>query len=231
MKIITVDLSASYCQYLVVKQTSGVDHKMVGKKYNKLFVLRSLMKGRYECLCDCGNIVNRGAGNVIAGNTKSCGCAGKVFKATEQLIGQVFGHWTVVGPSKVFGSRSHIRCRCVCNHMSWIDLGALKKGESKSCGCQAYMIADEDRKPIKQRHRNIEWFRAVYLRCNHVCQKCGNDSFLEAHHINSVSKYPEQEDIVDNGILLCNKCHTSFHVRYSYHDATKEDLDKFLANN
>lgn len=53
-----------------------------GNKYFKLLVLedyrdtsKKLGKQHFcKCLCDCGNITHVYAGNLVSGNTKSCGC-------------------------------------------------------------------------------------------------------------------------------------------------------------
>ena len=47
---------------------------LVGMKFGRLLVLEYIGKSKWKCLCDCGNttIVNRG--NLLSGNTKSCGC-------------------------------------------------------------------------------------------------------------------------------------------------------------
>ena len=52
------------------------DH--TGKRYERLLVLRRLDSDyfgyKYECLCDCGNIIIARGTNLQSGNTKSCGC-------------------------------------------------------------------------------------------------------------------------------------------------------------
>lgn len=71
--------------------------------------------------------------------------------------------------------------------------------------------------PVSQKIRNsIElrlWREAVFARDNWTCQDCGDNrgGNLNAHHKKSFSKYPELRTAIENGITLCNKCHTKLH--------------------
>lgn len=46
---------------------------LIGKKYAKLTILE-INKYTATCKCDCGNITTKNLYNILAGNTKSCGC-------------------------------------------------------------------------------------------------------------------------------------------------------------
>lgn len=75
----------------------------------------------------------------------------------------------------------------------------------------------------------VEWMKSVYERYDYQCQKCesvGNN--LNAHHILNYSSHKEHRYDIDNGIVFCNKCHTSFHRRYGYRNNTPEQLAEFL---
>jgi hypothetical protein len=54
------------------------------------------------------------------------------------------------------------------------------------------------------------WRRDV-LRRDKVCQECGSDTELHAHHIKPWQDFPELRYVVDNGILLCWTCHKKQH--------------------
>ncbi len=54
----------------------------------------------------------------------------------------------------------------------------------------------------------------------YVCEKCGKKRkttrALHAHHIFSWNKYPNLRYSSKNGVVLCIKCHNSFHRKYKY---------------
>jgi hypothetical protein len=57
-----------------------------------------------------------------------------------------------------------------------------------------------------------DWRKNVYIRDQHICQKCGiTKCKIIAHHINEGSKYPELRYDINNGITLCRKCHKIVH--------------------
>lgn len=76
----------------------------MGKKFGKLTVLiecEELKKNSqkvYKCICDCGNICYVRSGNLISGNTKSCGC----------LVGKFHGK----RDTKLYSVWSHFKGRC-----------------------------------------------------------------------------------------------------------------------
>jgi hypothetical protein len=73
------------------------------------------------------------------------------------------------------------------------------------------------------------WRKAVFARDNFTCQKCGQrGGILRAHHINNFADFPELRFAINNGITLCQECHTKFHRIYSEYNNTKEQLEEFL---
>ena len=48
---------------------------VIGNKYGRLTVLeRNEQKKKWDCICECGNIVSVKTASLNNGNTKSCGC-------------------------------------------------------------------------------------------------------------------------------------------------------------
>ena len=59
-----------------------------------------------------------------------------------------------------------------------------------------------------------KWRKQVYQRDNYTCQECGNTGGdIHAHHIKSVSEFPEFMLDVNNGQTLCVSCHEKLHDR------------------
>jgi len=56
--------------------------RLIAKKFAGIEARRR--ESLWECLCDCGNIVVKCAGDLRSGNTKSCGCYHKI--RTRQLF-------------------------------------------------------------------------------------------------------------------------------------------------
>ena len=58
-------------------------------------------------------------------------------------FGTTFGRWTVLGsegPCPIpppYSSRSRVLCKCSCGTTRPVEVSALRKGTSLSCGCAA----------------------------------------------------------------------------------------------
>lgn len=56
-----------------------------------------------------------------------------------------------------------------------------------------------------------QWRKRVLERDGYKCTKCGSTEKLHAHHIKSFADYPEEREVLENGITLCEKCHRKVH--------------------
>jgi len=57
-----------------------------------------------------------------------------------------------------------------------------------------------------------KWRDKIYKNGNYTCQMCGKQHCkLNAHHIKPAKQYPELRYVVENGMCLCIKCHTTIH--------------------
>ena len=52
------------------------------------------------------------------------------------------------------------------------------------------------------------WREAVFIRDIFTCQGCGKMGYITAHHIKSFTHYPESRFDLENGITLCEDCHS-----------------------
>jgi len=88
---------------------------LTGLRFGKLTVVRrnASMRGRaaWDCACDCGNTATVSRSCLLDGTTKSCGCA---RYPSLDLVGQQFGHYTVIGGPDRTSGRVKWVCRCDC---------------------------------------------------------------------------------------------------------------------
>ena len=56
-----------------------------------------------------------------------------------------------------------------------------------------------------------EWREKVFEKYGEKCAICGSSDSLVAHHIRDVHEYPDGWFDVDNGVVLCGKCHAKVH--------------------
>jgi len=219
-------------------------HKLdlTGQKFGRLTVLEDVgrRKGRvlWRCLCDCGAIVDIGAGNLQNGKTQSCGCYKREQTSKRSridLIGQKFGRLTVledVGRNK----HRHVIWRCLCDCGNTVDVIAGhcyakerttethsgKNHHNWRGGITSLNIA------VRNCTRYKEWRTQVFQRDDFTCVHCNQiRRKLNAHHTTRFSKIMKEHNITsvgeaeacealwntDNGITLCKKCHKKEHAR------------------
>ena len=146
---------------------------LIGQKFGRLTVQEWVGNGKWQCLCECGNITLVQTDNLKNGNTKSCGCYQKdqTSKATfKDLTGQRFGKLTVL--ERVENDRfGHVnyKCQCDCGSITIVDVNNLRNGNTNSCGC------------IKSKGEMII------------------NNWLQKYKINFVSQYSHTEIILNSG--------------------------------
>lgn len=96
---------------------------LTGKIFNRLTVMSYVginnhKKSVWECLCNCGNITQVTANNLLRKNSQSCGCLIREITSrcrTRNLIGQKFGKLTVISKSKKNSAGNYTWiCKCDC---------------------------------------------------------------------------------------------------------------------
>lgn len=82
-------------------------------------------------------------------------------------------------------------------------------------------------KSNKKGRNNSHWRNEIISR-DKVCQCCGFDKHLEAHHIFSYRDNEKLRDKLENGITLCKFCHKKYHSAYGRDGANPKDLAEFM---
>lgn len=134
-------------------QSGGRIIDLTGQQYGKLTVVRqdtdsksSTPGAKWICRCECGKEVSVLAKRLKSGQTKSCGCLQheKRNYIVYNLIGERFGHWTVLRKdSNRSGNGTYYFCQCDCGNIKSVSSSSLRNGFSTSCGCQ-HSVPKED---------------------------------------------------------------------------------------
>ena len=86
------------------------------------------------------------------------------------LGGKFFGEWVVIGQSLERGNRGQIKwdCACSCGSVKAVQAEALKKGQSKSCGCLKRSAASK-----RATTHGMSQTR-IYRAHRHMIDRCNN---------------------------------------------------------
>lgn len=139
----------------------------VGQRFGRLVVLRRLenkmqpngsTKVIWECICDCGNIVNVTDTHLRSGHTTSCGCVRteKMRKIlAKDITNQHFGKLTPYKRAFIKDGKQYWYCKCECGNTCIACTSELCSEHKKSCGCLISAAEYELEKYIQQ--KNIQY--------------------------------------------------------------------------
>jgi hypothetical protein len=240
------DLTGNKYSRLVV---IGLDHKNSGKYFwrcrcdcgSQSIVSGCDLKGGHTRSCGC-----------LALEIK------RADKKFEDFAGRKIGRLFVLGVSKRIGSKRYWKCQCDCGKIVEVLSGGLRAGTSscgcltreiirkkmsemqkrkKDSGIHGNRwkaeMSMEDR--LLNRNRDylpemVKWRKEVYRRDGWCCQVCGskNHHGIIAHHIDSWADNKASRFAVDNGVVVCKRCHKKFHSRYGWGENTLGQWSEFL---
>lgn len=183
-------------------------------------------------------------------NCPKCALKNGSQKRIVNLTGQTFGELTVIEYDEKTSNikrRSYWRCLCSCGNIKSMPYLSLKNG-ALTCGDKTKHYSGEKASNWKgglcndlQKERTskayILWRDAVYKKDWFTCQCCGISHGInkQVHHLYNFSDNEELRYSVNNGILLCDKCHYttiqgSFHNLYGTTNNTPEQLEEYINN-
>jgi hypothetical protein len=140
------------------------------------------------CRCACGVVRHVRGEKLIAGLSRSCGCASSAAMVRARFsrpyipAGAVFGRLTVL--EDVPRSLGRAMCRCECETRKDVNAIGLKSGSIESCGCLG-----------QQRRSTLNGFskHPLYATWNGILDRC-NDP-----------KHPSYASYGGRGIAVCER--------------------------
>lgn len=222
---------------------------ITGERFGKLVALRPTNKRVgtnivWEMKCDCGNITYVNTGNIGEGKrkTKSCGCFHKEVIGID-ITGQRFGRLIALEETNNKAGRTAWECKCDCGNKIIANTVHLVSGRTQSCGCISkekvgknhpnYNPNKTDEERLNKRYvlgkQTLDGFRnKVYKRDEYTCQVCNQiGGKLNAHHLDGWNWAVDKRFDVDNGVTLCECCHSNFHSVYGNGNNTAEQFKSF----
>ncbi len=114
-----------------------------GMKFGKLEVLefdgykqeKYNRQAYWKCQCECGNIKNIRAIQLLSGGTISCGCSQFDNKEKQDIVGKRFGKLTAIKRVEKKGHHLYYLFKCDCGNEKIISKEAVVEGKTRSCGC------------------------------------------------------------------------------------------------
>ncbi len=166
---------------------------ITGQRFGRLVAVNEIATERsgthWLCNCDCGDTHIASIGNLVSGNTNSCGCYRSELKRAQMmhlamsnaidLTGRTIGRLHVLGKidkanhpyadTAESGPGVLWMCRCECGRRTSKNSRYLLNGDTKSCGC----IQREYRSGIYRKHgdkvrqhpREYSIWRSMKSRC------------------------------------------------------------------
>ena len=113
---------------------SSTMHGLEGRRFGRLVALsETRLRGyvAYVCRCDCGAECVAKATDLVSGRKTQCA------SWDHDMLGRRYGRLVVLGYAGSGGGKvgALMRCRCDCGNETTVPASALKKGNTRSCGC------------------------------------------------------------------------------------------------
>lgn len=177
-------------------------NKYIGKKYNRLTIIKIINKTFVQTRCTCGKVTKPLLlSSVIKGTPKSCGCL-KVEKCKNRS-GKNHPNWK----GGVYSTSEKIRRST--KYKKWRNMVLIRDNYT----CKKCEI------------RNVSTLNGTKTLSYN--SKMTN-KILIAHHLLAFKTNKKLRLNIDNGITLCTDCHNNFHIKYGNINFTFEDIVEYL---
>lgn len=182
------------------------------KYYEKLgYIIPKRIGKKGKLVYDVGNTLHVSINDLQPySNIKvdvECDCCGKQYKIT-------YGEYTS-------RNNSVYCCHCVSKML-------FSREDSPNWNPNK---TDEERENGRKYLEYANFIKRVLARDNYTCRCCGKShKDLEVHHLDGYDWCVERRTDDTNGITLCKKCHSNFHVTYGSGKNTKEQFEEWYGN-
>ena len=215
--------------------------------FNLLEAIKRLNSEDVLCKCVCGNEVIVKYGNLVSGNTKSCGCrlARFITQDIKNLTGRIFGQLTVM--CKYIDNESKIKtqrwlCICTCGRWTIVDDQKLVTGHTQSCGCMKnslpesiivhYLKNHSISYEKEYKYKDLKSYTGYPLRFDFKIDTVDGYFLLEyqgqQHYLNHDSFGKQQREVTDKMKKdYCEKNNIEL-IEIKYDETLIEALDKII---
>ena len=217
--------------------------KYINKKFGNLTVLQRTHDTYWLMKCDCGNIKEINIANVLSGATVSCGCYNKkiLYQRGEDLTNKKFGKLTVqyLLPERIKKERIW-HCKCDCGNEIDVRVGALRSGNTSSCGCIKSKNNAKIHSMLQELSLNFisEWKIPnslkrfdFYVNNCYIIEFDGEQHFNEKHNWDKETFYKQHEsDLIKNKYCFDNNIpliRITYDAKYTIDDL-KLETTRFL---
>lgn len=175
---------------------------------------------------------------IIKTNLEKYGCTNPFAneKVKEKIRKTNLERYGVEIPSKNLDIKAKVAATCLEKYGS-VCYGAIYSKEHKGELSPTWKGGASYHRVERSTYEYRYWRKSIFERDLYTCQCCGvksgvgNKVELNAHHIKN---WKDNEDLrydTDNGITLCDKCHTNFHSKYGKKNNTEQQLKEFINSN
>ena len=107
---------------------------LTGQRFGRLTALNYVGNGKWECKCDCGNIIQVFKGTLLRdnGTIKSCGCV--YIDELRKEIGKRKDYLEIIDV-KQYGRKGRVVVKCDCGTIKEMTLSRFNNPSVHSCGC------------------------------------------------------------------------------------------------
>lgn len=216
-RLINMPFCQIYNMYIVKKMPASAIAELFGcEKSSVLRRMRSLgMKVRHH------NDTKRGA---KSHNRKSLDDAAVISMYLDGINSQA-------SVARAFGVSSQVISRILReNGVDKKSIGECRDYKKENHPGWNPLKTDEERVSQRSDPNLKTWRNEVFIRDGFSCRKCGDctGGNLNAHHISPYWNHADLRTDLNNGITLCQSCHTRFHTEYGWKHFTADDFSEFM---